>query len=747
MDQDTKLLMEELLPIDGIGEGRAVALVEAGITLETLPTTSFEEVLAALKGVDGPAPNQDEVDKWKAEALVLLEENDNPAALFNAARKILNELEDSRAKDPVIQAWVFAWLLQAQVTASDPELEGKVQEAFDAVISGMTSDDDLTPSPNGGDGSEPPDSDEGDNGMEPKDILLVRDILAGNQLAYRMLDERVHILKRKQKDQDGELEPDLEQELLAAEVILGFEQPKLVIDPLFKAVQTYQRSCHHDISDHIDGAFPINSEDDNEGVLTLVAMYGIMQRENQRQPNPGERFPSAIALACDFFAAKDTNRDTERYAEVREALLAAGFKPEDVCGVLEDYSLGRRFSNALALAQAEYNRNRDLFQRVFTVLRGEDYEEVIEAQKWGRVTGTLAIHGVSPNDPLLALRAREALAGQISGDEGSFPSGIAIDLPNLEAQAEVEIYEDNLHAMQAIYFSAMLEDANVFQVRDALMNNFRAGLLPFGRGHAGDLLYRMIKETPNRLSEFDRRNLYSHTLGFAGGDTHNMSNRDFQMLWLRFVSAVSAFARQLSVDNLVKGGIPMRFRQEQVKKAGRDLAANLSLYAYGVTYFAATELQQQINEVIELLSDDEVKLAYGARDMWSVVEQVSALELGGPRDTIRYRTMAGAGAIIIRWLANKAQALADVGTGDIIDVAEILRPRVRPLGSKATINPFDSDLVNGCERWLAVTGTPEQQVEDYAGAAEGPVLTSQPVRIPSIARDMLESVGVNGFGV
>ena len=30
---------------------------------------------------------------------------------------------------------------------------------------------------------------------------------------------------------------------------------------------------------------------------------------------------------------------------------------------------------------------------------------------------------------------------------------------------------------------------------------------------------------------------------------------------------------------------------------------------------------------------------------------------------------------------------------------------MRPLGSKATVKPFDSDLINACERWLAVTGT------------------------------------------
>ncbi|MDX1417983.1 MAG: hypothetical protein R3293_27525 [Candidatus Promineifilaceae bacterium] len=472
-----------------------------------------------------------------------------------------------------------------------------------------------------------------------------------------------------------------------------------------------------------------------------------MRRENQRHPKPGERFPSAISLACDFFAVEGENHDTPQYAEVRAALLEAGFRPNDLCGVIARKPTGRRFGNTLALAQAERNLNPKLFDQVFEILRGQDIARAIDSEQWATVTADLVSQGISDKDPLLALRAREALAGQLSADDGGFPTGIVIDLPDLEAQAEVEIIADNLHAMQAIYFAAMVDLGGLFEALNVVINDYKSGVTPFGRGKAGRKLYKIIRDGANRLSEFDRRNLYARTLGFAGGDSYGMVNRDFQMLWLRFVSAVSSFARQLSVDNLVKGGIPMRVRQEQVKKTGRDVGTNLSLFGYGAAFFAATELQQQINEAIDLLSDEEVKLAYGARDMWGTVDQINVLYSGGPRDTYRYRTMASAGAVIIRWLANKQQALSDVGSGDILDVGEILRPRVRPLGSKPTLDPFDSDLVNACERWLAVTGVPEQQVEDYAGASESPVLTSQPVRIPSVARDMLETIGVNGAAI
>jgi len=194
------------------------------------------------------------------------------------------------------------------------------------------------------------------------------------------------------------------------------------------------------------------------------------------------------------------------------------------------------------------------------------------------------------------------------------------------------------------------------------------------------------------------------------------------------------------VDNLLRSDIPLTISQEQVRKAGRDLAANLSLHTYGMAYSLATDVQAEVNEFIALLSDPEVKAAYGARDMWQLIDQVATLELGGARNSIRYRTMANSGAIIIRWLAKKAQVLAGSGLATVIDLSQIRNPP--PRNGKATVNPTDSDLISACEQWLAVTGTSDMRVEEYSESIEGPNMTSAPVRIPAAARDLLASVGV-----
>jgi hypothetical protein len=222
-----------------------------------------------------------------------------------------------------------------------------------------------------------------------------------------------------------------------------------------------------------------------------------------------------------------------------------------------------------------------------------------------------------------------------------------------------------------------------------------------------------------------------------------MPNREFNDLWIRFISAVSSYIRQNQLDNLLRANIPGAVTQQQVRKSGRDLAQNLSLHGYGMTYFAATDLQKQIKDVITLLSDQAIRSAYGARDMWQVIDQVTALELGGTANTVRYRTMATAGAIVMAWLAKRAKRLSDSSFDAILDINVIRYPVPPASGQKPTSDPTDADLVNACEQWLAVTGTEEAQVEQFAQPKLAPSMTSKPIQVPQVARDVLESAGVS----
>jgi hypothetical protein len=464
------------------------------------------------------------------------------------------------------------------------------------------------------------------------------------------------------------------------------------VDPLYRGVAAALGRLNYEVVDHKDGLFPSQQTTPprplTESELTLAAVFGILAADNVVKPE-------------------------------RES-----------------------FNLTLTGALAYYSEQQDLFHAVLPHLAREGETPaayVVSNEQWATVVRLLEGR-VSAGDPQLGTQVRAALANQVVASETALPSSIDISLPPLEAQIDVEIVADNIRATQAIHYAAMLEEWRFFQVADKLVELFQHGLLPLGRGRAGDLLYAYWKKSVNRITEYERRNIFARTFGMPGGDPNIQNpNRGYHDLFLRFVSAVSSYVRQQKVDAMLRSAVPMRISGEQVRKAGRDLAANLSLNGYGMAHFAATELQTQINDVLAILKDPEIRGAYGARDFSQVIDQVSALELGGARNGIRYRTMAHSGAVIIRWLAENPGRLS---SGYGYDFLNVSAAGSVGSGAHALNNPSDDDLVEAAEAWLAVTGTPEDRVEEYSHSVEGPVQTSSPTRIPQFARDILESTGI-----
>lgn len=488
---------------------------------------------------------------------------------------------------------------------------------------------------------------------------------------------------------------------------------------------------------------------------------------------------------------------TQRLRTVHESLEVKEREIAGICGILQldNYVEPERpkFTQRVIAAMGEYRENRELFDKVFETLsakfkvrlqsqidkqlvpadiigciqpdespssRGgastrstEDDDvvpaatDIVAALSTRNVAATvrrLAENGVSANDPWLASHIENTFDMQTGVVNGAPPSALEIMLPDFEDSVDVEIATQNLHAIQAHYFAFMSEEMRIFQVVEKIVELFRQGLLPLGRGKAGDYLYSYYKKAGERITEAERRDLYMRAFGAPGGDPNGaLPNREFNELWLRFVSAVSSFARQLTVEKLLRSSVPMAVSQEQVRKSGRDLAANLSLHGYGIAYFSATELQQTLMEFRDVLSDPEVKGSFGARDMWQVIDQVNANYLGGTRNTHRYRTQARAGAVIIRWLANHHQRLTGRYGTDVISIASLTNPQLAQGSDRPLVSPNDWDLVQSCEQWLAVGGVQDTNIEHYAQPIESPVITSKPIEMPQAARDILESVGVS----
>ena len=550
----------------------------------------------------------------------------------------------------------------------------------------------------------------------PEQIVFgdLRDLDAKEKKRLEARSEALKVNIKKKRS----LTPDEVLEL--AEIKKKLNQPATVPDPLFRAVQKGLKSP---VQNHSGGLMPSQS---------INATFGSLTEDEK-----------LIAAVCGLL---EYDREVPPPYHPDSDVTTHPFDPDE-------RQRKQHFGKAVFAAQGEYSTNQPLFNAVLTILikiGGQGSKDEVRAIEWAQVVRKLIERNVTENEPQLTRRVNEALDAVQNVGEDRPPSAITIDLPNLDEDgtSDNEIVADNIRALQPVYFSAMFDEMKVFQVVDKLVELFQNGILPIGRGEAGNDLFRYWKETAIRISETERRGFYARTLGTPGGaDDSVMPNREFNELFMRFVSAVSSFVRQNSLDELLQTKIPGSISQQKVRKAGRDLAMNLSLHGYGIAYFVATDLQKQIKDVIKLLSDPDIKNAYGARDMWQVIDQVAALELGGARNSVRYRTAAVSGTTIFAWLAKHARELGNSSFAPILDVDEIRSPSPRPPNTKATTDPTDFDLVNACDQWLAVTGTQDDQVESYAQPREAPNMTSKPIQIPDIARETLESVGVPAMGL
>jgi hypothetical protein len=276
-------------------------------------------------------------------------------------------------------------------------------------------------------------------------------------------------------------------------------------------------------------------------------------------------------------------------------------------------------------------------------------------------------------------------------------------LPDLDDAVDVAVESENLRAIQAMYFAYMLEEMRLFQVVEIIVALLREGLLPLGRGYARDFLSSYDRWSAERMSAADRRDFYARAFGAPGGTSDSEPNRDFDRLWLRFLLAIASLVREAEQSPALENASTLTALQEAARRSGRELATNLSRHGFGITYCAATELAQTIVGIRDLLRDHELCAAFGARDMWQVIDKVNLEHLGGAHDTNRYRTRAKAGVVIIRWIANNEAMLARV-SGNVVDGEALSRakPRRAPAGHNPTVDPTDRDLVDACEQWLAV---------------------------------------------
>ena len=64
----------------------------------------------------------------------------------------------------------------------------------------------------------------------------------------------------------------------------------------------------------------------------------------------------------------------------------------------------------------------------------------------------------------------------------------------------MEIVAENIRAIQVIHGAAILEEMGVFAVADRVVEHFLTGLLPLGRGPAGERLDQERPASPSAMA-------------------------------------------------------------------------------------------------------------------------------------------------------------------------------------------------------------------------------------------------------
>lgn len=295
--------------------------------------------------------------------------------------------------------------------------------------------------------------------------------------------------------------------------------------------------------------------------------------------------------------------------------------------------------------------------------------------------------------------------------EGLPPSqSLSLSLSLGQEGQDLSIEPENIRAVGTVLFCYHCEQLRLFHVTDRITELFMHGLLPVGFDAGGKLLDTYYWDAEDRLNEAARNMVYSRCLGVPGGDVSKdvQPNREFQIRFRRFVASLAEYDRQFRVTELleaVRGG-SLRLTAEQVRKSGRDLAANASLYGWGGTQFAARRLKDQVLESFKILSNTQIQKAYGVSNPYQVIERVSMNEFGAAPNIVKHKTMADASIAILEVVARRTNAWSTSSSRPLF-----AEPGLNGQALQPDIPPADQEtLMLQAQNWLSVNGVPSEEI-------------------------------------
>lgn len=269
-----------------------------------------------------------------------------------------------------------------------------------------------------------------------------------------------------------------------------------------------------------------------------------------------------------------------------------------------------------------------------------------------------------------------------------------IDLP---PGAEEQVDRAQMRALGALYLAADLESARVIAAAERLAALAATGAVNLDLGGAAPLLHQFWRRREERIDAAERAAFFSRLFGTSYGPApaDGVANMDFEPLMLDLCE--SLYRLDELASGRLQGGIA---QQSRLRAAARNLISNLVLAGGGITAFLAAEVVRVLKEALAILTHEDLRGIFMARDVWGVVagiDRLARVRGGDPRPFVR---RGRAGMTVIVWLADAAEALATPG-----------RPLVR----------LDHPVVASAIEWLQSSLTIiERQERPPAGPAARP---------------------------
>lgn len=276
---------------------------------------------------------------------------------------------------------------------------------------------------------------------------------------------------------------------------------------------------------------------------------------------------------------------------------------------------------------------------------------------YDEVSATLPVIGVA--DPSFSQRVHRAALDYAAAEVGYDN----FEVPDIDASVDADLVPDNMISVAKMYAAFELERLKLFTVVDRIDHLFRNGLLAVGNDTGGRLLNDYYWERDERFPEGARALKFARLFGVKGPSVSKdvQPNVDFDKLMVRFLTNVAEYQRLREITSAAvavgTGQASKMLIGETVRKTGRELAANLSLYGWGATHFDASRMAAHVKIALDIVGDAQVQKAFGANSQWQVIERVAQQELGVTPNVVKHATMAKSGKRVIEILASNPKAL------------------------------------------------------------------------------------------